>query len=180
MGLIHTPDLLKGLSNTTLIVDTCTLVNASKTPEISELLGFLQNSGCALASVPPVRTEFLRVADTKSEYKDLEKFLNLLNITFIGGIEKQLSTPFAAAFMIALRRSNVKNPSYVDLLLLFTVALYHKASEPTRLITSNHKDIPLNFFDRTDLIVYDNGKDLQIEGIYTFNAHKFNKVISNI
>ena len=53
-----------------------------------------------------------------------------------------------------------------------TPHLYRDSSEDILLMTSNHKDVPLEIFDRIGFISYDD-KEFHNIGIYKFNADSF-------
>lgn len=79
-------------------------------------------------------------------------------------------------FSIAMRRSKVKNPSYVDRLLLFVPYMYKHSIEEMFVMTSNHKDVPREFYDRVGFIVWDNDADFRQIGVYQLNLERFNKI----
>lgn len=177
MQIISTPNLEDRLSSAHLLVDTCTLVDMSKSVEFRNLVFSYAEQGCTLATIPPVEVEFLGVASGTKEQDELRDFLKSCKLSFLSDIERKLSGTAFSNFLIALRRSKVKSPSYVDTILLFVPCFYQGTLEDVYIMTANHKDVPLEFFDRIGLIVCDNGIEVHTEGVYQLNKDKFMKII---
>ncbi len=60
-----------------------------------------------------------------------------------------------------------------------TPHLYRDSSEDILLMTSNHKDVPLEIFDRIGFISYDD-KEFHNIGIYKFNADSFDRMVATV
>lgn len=174
--IIYTPNLVETLSNKNIIIDTCSIIEASKNDDFLNFLFQLGDKKCTFLSVKPVWNEFLAAADSGEEYKTLKEFLKKLDIAFLPNVEQKLNEE-GEYFSIAMRRSKVKNPSYVDRLLLFVPYMYKHSIEEMFVMTSNHKDVPREFYDRVGFIVWDNDADFRQIGVYQLNLERFNKIL---
>lgn len=176
-SLIHTPNLLDQIRGQNLIIDTCVIIDASKDAEFANFIRSLANDNCTFVSIQPVKDEFLSIADSSDEYKKLEKYLETLKIAFLSPNIENTYDEQGKDFSIALRRSKVNKPSYVDRLLLSIPYLYRKSPEKMFVITSNHRDVPYEFYDRVGFVTWDKGKEFTEIGLYEFNEEKFNVII---
>lgn len=179
MNLITTPNLAQELSESFLIVDTCALIDAIKTEDFLRLINEIKNKNHhGLFSIDAVKHEFLRGACTIEEYISYETFLKTLDISFMNDIEKKLDTDEAGrTFILAFnqyyrnKHSN-KQPSHVDMLLLFATYFYTRTVKKVKLLTANHRDIP-GFFQRTNIIAFEANNEIRTEALYEFNSDRF-------
>ena len=179
MSLAYTPRLLEQLRGADLLIDTCTIIDASKCKEIEDFLCKIAESDCIFLSTPSIKEEFTCSANSIEEYEELSRYIKTLQIVFLNDIPKRQSTLDTAVFDIALSRCKNIHPSFVDRALLSVPYLYRNSSEKIYIITSNYKDVPSNFFDRIGFITCDAGHFNNI-GIYSFSYPKFKKIISDI
>lgn len=179
MSLAYTPSILSKLRNANLLLDTCTIIDASNCDEINDFLEKLSALGCTFLSLPAVREEFTCSAKNLNDYGKLSSYINSLGIVFLNNAEKNLSVNDNATFNIALKRCKNIHPSYVDRMLMAVPYLYRYSSEEILLVTSNHKDIPRELFELKGFITYSDNIFHNI-GIYKFNVIAFDKIISNI
>lgn len=178
MEIICTPNFIDLITNATLIIDTCVIVDTTKSADFFSFVRNLKdNYNTSLISVPAVKQEVLGVADDKKEYETLEKSIEALNVLFLpSAVEDKLDRE-GMEFSIAMRRSKETNkPSFVDRLLFSIPYLYRKSVEKIFVFTTNHKDMPLDIFDRVGFISRDNGKEFSQVGLYQFNQDKFRKI----
>lgn len=182
MNIIYTPDLPELIANATLVIDTCIIVDTTKDSDFFSFMRKLkENYNASLISIPAVKQEVLGVADSKKEYKALEKSIEALKIIFLPSAVESKFELEGENFSIAMRRSRDTNrPSFVDKLLFSIPYLYRKSAEKIFIMTSNHKDIPLDIFNRVGFIARDNGKDFSQVGLYQFDQEKFDKITRGI
>lgn len=176
MNLRCSPTLADELQDAFIIIDTCTLIDAIKTSDFCELLHSIHKKGCEFFSVDPVKHEFLRGAHSVSEYDNYQTFLETLGISFATSFEKKLDTNDGRTFTLVFNKyyenKHVnKQPSYVDMLLLFMVYFYRTSTERVFLMTSNHHDIP-GFFARKELIVFEEHNEIRTEAIYQLDIRR--------
>lgn len=179
LSLLYRQDFLEypAPADTRVLVDTCVLVDASRSEEMKTFLEKMRGVGYEMRTIAPAWVEFLRVARTLAERKELRDFLMSLGIGCVDDNQKALFSSDGALFQMVLRRCKVNNPSYVDLLLLFVASL----SNGVRLMTSNYRDVPLEFFDIDEMIVQYNEKGIQkTTYVYSFNHDNFNKMAIDI
>lgn len=176
MSLIYTPDLLKKLEDANVLLDTCVMIDASNSDDVDTCLRSLLENGCTFLTLPAIREEFTCSAKSRKDYENLSKYIGSFDIVFLNNTEKRLISDDNALFNIALGRCKNIHPSYVDRMLLSTPYLYRNSSEKIYLMTSNHKDVPLELFDRIGFITYDDEIFHNI-GIYAFNENNFVKKI---
>lgn len=179
-SIISTPDLIDIISNTTVVIDTCVIIDAIKNEKLDTLLREFLKKDCTFLSAQPIKNEFLVAADSVQKYDELNEYLKSLQLVFLPlDIESRLNKE-GAKLHIALRRSKVKNPSFVDRLVLSIPFLYRTSPEKIYILTSNHKDIPLEFYDRVGFISIDKGVEFAEIGLYQFNGKKFDKMVANV
>ncbi len=177
MNLSATPSLIDKLADSFLVIDTCVLIDAIKTDDFRELIEKAKDKDCELFSIRAVKHEFLRGSHTIKEYSDYQDFLNKMEISFISDIEHKLDTEagktFALVFNQYYRNKHLnKQPSYVDMLLLFTTYYYARTVSNVRLLTANHHDVP-GFFKRTSIVVFETNNEIRTEALYEFDSDRF-------
>lgn len=175
-NIIYTPNFLDIIDNASIVIDTCVIIHALKIIDLDNFLRELSKRNCTLLSVPSVKNEFLTAGDTVQRYNKLNEYLESLQLVFLPpDIEYRLNKE-GCNFNIALRRSKVRNPSFVDRLILSIPYLYRKSPEKIYVMTSNHQDVPREFFDRVGFISIDTGSDFVQIGLYEFNSGNFDKI----
>lgn len=163
------------LKNKFLVIDTDVLINTSKyfkfySPIFSKLA---ENEAESLLD-EFVRFEFLRKADSRSEFEKLETFLK----TLIGGNGsadlKISSSVINSSLEIANLYSwkNIKNPSPTDCILGAHLKKYNSKNS-LFLLTENHKDFPGFIFDRVGFETIEVDDGFHTLGFYCFNPNKF-------
>lgn len=130
-------------------------------------------------SLPSVREEFVFASRNMEEYNNSLNYFKSLEILPLDRTEKKLVSDDNAIFNMVLRHCRDIHPSYVDRMLLVTPYLYRESSENILLMTSNHKDVPLEIFDRIGFISYDD-KEFHNIGVYRFNADSFDQMVKNV
>lgn len=90
MKIQHTPTLASKLSDQHLLVDTTSLINASRSDEFLQLLTQISHAGCALVTIPSVVYEFTRNANNIEGYNSRSSFIKGLNITVFNRAEETL------------------------------------------------------------------------------------------
>ena len=174
MSFVSTPNLEEILCGSNLLVDTCTMIDATKCREVKDFLLNIRSLDCTFLSIKPVKDEYTCSANNKSDYNELENFAdNFIDIWLpIQDSEEPL-------FSIGLSRCKNIKPSYVDRQLLKILYIYRNASERIYLITSNHNDVPGEFYERIGFITHDNGGFHNI-GIYKINLANFKSKTKNL
>ena len=175
MALIFTPNLEIALRKCSILVDTCILIDASNDQEFAEYLSTLRKADCTFLSLPSVRNEFTCIAKNMKDYDKLSAFFEAQQIILLPKCEEKLLTEEGVKFGIMLQRSGANRPSYVDRSLLFVPYIYKDTPEQVYLMTSNHKDIPKDFYDLEGFITYKKS-EFHTVGIYKFNSKKFYKM----
>lgn len=180
MKLQHTPTLTTDLNSAHLLLDSTSLINASKSDEFLSLLTKIGTEGCTLLTIPSVVYEFTRGAPSVEEFDRRLAFIDALGVTVLNRIEELVKQEpiFLVAYIKAFSSRGEKGPSYTDSLLC-AVAYKHRTSN-LLIMTANHKDIPSNIFDRKELITIDVNGELRTEAIYEFSSTKFTRVLTQL
>lgn len=173
MNLAYSPNLTDVIQNSSLLIDTSTFIDASKCEPFRDFLSSLQDRDCSFFTVRPVVDEFLCPAKNQDDYVGLAEFLDSFGASVMRTPEPVSDD--IAAFNIALNRCKNIHPSYVDRLLLTIPYLYRASAEKIYLVTSNHKDVPRDFFDRVGFVTHDD-VEFHNTGFYQLNLEKFNKI----
>jgi len=127
------------------------------------------------------------MAKSDARLQEYNKLINQLGITIYPRLETKLADPEIDRYLMIYNdcvnksRSQRKAPSFTDSLLCILMYLYRDSPVETRLMTANYTDIPIQFFDRDDLITIDAISEIHTEGIYSFNnkhyAREFSKFL---
>lgn len=179
MELVFTPNLKELLAESHLLIDTCTVIDASKCSEVYSFLKEVKKRGCTLLSVKAVRDEYLCSASSLEEYKELLMVYSALNMAELPQIDQLLVESEGAYFNMALSRCKGIHPSHVDRMLLFAAYFYGKAPNNVYLMTSNHKDVPEELFDCVGFISHNIGGFHNI-GVYEVNKSNIKKKMTGI
>lgn len=179
MSLVCTPRPFDNLKNVDILLDTCVIIDASKNDDVDTKLRLMLEDGCTFFSLPSVREEFVYVSRNMQEYGNSLAYFRSLDILTLDSTEKRLVSDDNAIFNMVLCHCKNIHPSYVDRMLLMTPHLYRDSSEDILLMTSNHKDVPLEIFDRIGFISYDD-KEFHNIGIYKFNADSFDRMVATV
>jgi hypothetical protein len=171
MKLVHPTDLVPRLRSRHLIVDTNVFLHAVENADFYELLLKLKRSGCAMMTIPSVVFEFARGAKTVEEYNWYVDYINNLGVMVYKTVEDRIAADKAFSVLLQTECKKAGNkPSYTDFLLLM---LLHKFSHSDiYLMTSNYKDIPMNIFDREDLLVLEYDGGIQTQALYKNSPEK--------
>lgn len=184
MKLTHTQSLIASLSNSNLLIDTTTLINASNSDDFLELLKKLVVDGCQLITIPSVIYEFTRCAQDIATLDKQYQFIDELSIIVLGQVEKQVSDEKTRVFMFIYNRlfkdKTNKAPSYTDSLLCAMTYKYRNSGTGIKLLTSNHKDIPLGLFDRDEVISIDIKDNIYNEAIYSLSESKLSSQLARL
>ena len=179
MSLVCTPKPFDNLKNVNILLDTCVIIDASENDDVDTKLRLMLEDGCTFFSLPSVREEFVCASRSMQEYGNSLAYFRSLDILLLDSTEKRLVSDDNAIFNMVLRHCKNIHPSYVDRMLLMTPHLYRNSSEDILLMTSNHKDVPLEIFDRIGFISYDD-KEFHNIGIYKFNADSFDRMVATV
>lgn len=179
MSLVCTHEPFDNLANVNILLDTCVVIDASKNDDVDDKLRAMLKDGCTFFSLPSVREEFVFASRNMEEYNNSLNYFKSLEILPLDRTEKKLVSDDNAIFNMVLRHCRDIHPSYVDRMLLMTPYLYRESSENILLMTSNHKDVPLEIFDRIGFISYDD-KEFHNIGVYRFNADSFDQMVKNV
>lgn len=179
MGLICTPSIDEKIVGNNIVIDTCVIIESSKNVELDLFLNYMREKGSTFLSLPSVKDEFTCGANNLEEYRELSDYFDRQDILLLPKCEEKLLSDDGIKFNIALKRSKVRNPSYVDRSLLFIPYLYTNPVEKPYIMTSNHRDIPREFYDLAGFVSYEKDGFHSI-GVYEFNEDKFNKAVGNL
>lgn len=180
MSLIYTPDLFEKLRDANLLLDTCTLIDASNCAEVDDFLESLLKRDCTFLSLPSVKEEFTCSACNLDEYKQLSDYIESLQIILLNNTEKQLSSNKNMIFNIALKRCRNIHPSHVDRMLLATPYLFSGSAEKIFLMTSNYKDVPQELFSLVGFVSYESAGVFHNIGVYGFDNDGFHRKVSDL
>jgi hypothetical protein len=179
LKLQHTPTLPEDLCESSIFIDSTSLIHASKSDEFLTLLSSIAAGGCSFYTIPSVVYEYTRTSNSLEGFKERLEFIKELGIIVFNRVE-ELIEPHRI-FLVAYNREfqgNSRGPSYTDSLLC-AMAYKHRGSSPY-IMTANHKDMPGSIYDRTELITIDIGGELRTEALYQFSEERFGKVLNKI
>lgn len=171
MKLVHPIDLVSKLHSYHLILDTNVFLHAVENPEFYALLLELKRGGCAFMTITSVVFEFSRGAKTVEEYNWYVDYINNLGVIVYKTVEDRIAADKAFSVLLQTECKKTGNkPSYTDFLLLL---LLHKYSHSNiYLMTSNYKDIPMNVFDREDILALEYDGGIQTQALYKNSPEK--------
>lgn len=180
MRLLHRPSLATDLSSSFILLDSTALIDASQSDDFLQLLTNIVGSGCSFITIPSVVYEYTRSSISIEQFEKQLEFLKELRVTVINKIEEiiQSEQVFLVAYNKAFGTRKERGPSYTDSLLCALAYKYRNSS--LKIMSANHKDIPMSIFERQDLITIDVGGELRTEGIYEFSESRFGKVLGKL
>lgn len=164
--------LCEKLGKARLLLDTSALIEASNVEDFCSFLMRLSDNGLLLMTIPEVVDEFTRAAVDLRQYERYKTMLVDLGVVVWSdrvvdfeavGLEKFFFVYNQAA------RDGKKLPSCTDYKLCQRLFLV----DGLKLLSGNHRDIPVSIFDREDLITIDHGRELHVEAIYALNKVKY-------
>lgn len=178
-------ELLGGLGeNPIILLDTCVLVDASKSEGFLHFLIDGLSEKAAFATIQSVQYEFMRGAKDLRQWSKHEEFISNLNIEMLPNAENMTRREKAKTFLAIYNKcllgdkaKNEKGPSYTDSLICLASYMYNNSN--IWLMTANYKDVPLRIFDRKYVISIDMDKEVRTESLYKFNEEKFEREAKN-
>ena len=177
-------DIFTDYSGEVLFLDTTALIAASTYPEFATFLTSFVTHNCQLFILPSVKFEFTRMAKSDARLREYNKLITQLGITVYPRLESKLTDPEIDRYLMIYNdcvnksRSLRKAPSFTDSLLCVIMYLYRDSPTKVKLMTANYTDIPIQFFDRKDLITIDAITEIHTEGIYSFNKKHYARELS--
>lgn len=173
MQILYNPNLVTNLKNSVVFIDNNTLIAALSYPNLfGHFLLDLSKQGCTFITINAVVFEFSRGAtDTIEGFEKRIDFVK--DLATIYPIERHLEQ--IQDFVLVLSKIN-KKLEYSDFLLLASLFRFPKAY----LLTENHNHVPLEIFDRLDIVTLDTDKDLRTHGLYCLSQDKYEKAAANI
>jgi len=182
LNLLHTQSLVNNLSDSTLIIDSTALIDASKSEDFLKLLTDIAKAGCAFVTINAVIHEFTRGAKDIAQLNKQIQVINGLGIIVYPRLEDKIDKK-DQVFLFAYNKTTIgnrseKGPSYIDSLLCLLA--YKFKHTGIKILSANHKDIPLSIFNRDELITMDISGELRTEAIYSFSEDKFKPLIDDI
>lgn len=177
MKLTHPPDIVTKLKDCHLILDTNVLIHAVNNDAFYKLLVELKNKGCDLLTIHSVVFEFARGAKSIDELNWYIDYVNNLGIGTYSDAAKEVVND--KAFLVLLQkacREGKKGTGYTDFLLMMLLHKFSHLKDKCFLMTSNYKDIPINIFDREDLIALEYEDGIQTQALYKNSATKLGKL----
>ena len=175
-------EIFNDYTDAVLFLDTTALVSASKYEDFLEFLLQLSNSGCQLFTLPSAKYEFTRMAKSDTALRRYEDLLEELSVTIYPHLENRIDTPEVKQYLMLYNNcvnkacSQRKAPSFTDSLFCIILYLYRNSHTKVKLMTANYTDIPVQFFDREEMITIAAGSGVQVESIYSFNGVNFDRI----
>jgi len=172
--ITYPDNLLSDLTDKTIYLDTNTFITALNYPnEFGDLLSQLEKNNCKFGTIFPVVVEFTRGSENIDAYNKRLDFVKEMTGGYIYPIERNFSE--MTEFIVVMQR--IKSAmSYTDLLLLSCL----KKFPQIYLLTQNHKDVPLEIFDRKYIITLDTMDHIWNHGIYQLSGDRYRKAEDNI
>lgn len=126
--------------------------------------------------------EFTRGAKDTTQLQSQLQLIKGLGVNLVTRLEEMIKDEnriFLFAYNNAAANGRgEKGPSYVDSLLC--LLLYKYRHMDIKLLTANHKDVPLSIFNRDELITMTIGGDIRTEALYSFSEAKYGKVLDKL
>lgn len=172
--LIAGADIFSELKDKHILLDTCCLIHATQQPELlGKFLRELKEKGCDLLITPAVKLEFLRGADSFVSLRAREKYLafaaNLYPIEAYLGLIPE--------FPVVMQKVFGNRPIELSDYLLIACLVNHPKMY---LLTENHNHMPLGILERTNIVTWDNDKDIKNVAFYRLNEERYQEVVSKI
>ena len=178
-------ELVADFKDVFLFLDTTSLISASKYVDFANLLVELSDNGCQLFTLPSAVYEFTRMARNETILDKYEKLVDKLGITIYPRLETKMDTPAIKRYLMLYNDcvnkggSQRKAPSFTDSLFCVLLYLYRNSNNKVKFMTANYTDIPMQFFDREEMITIDAGVGIQVECIYAFNETKYERIYNS-
>ena len=175
-------DIFTDLADSYLFLDTTSLISAFKYPDFAHFLIRLNQENCRLFTLPSAAYEFTRMAKNNKILAKYEALIDKLSITIYTNLEAEINTPAIKHYLMLYNdcvnknRSQRHAPSFTDSLFCIVLYLYRHSSTKVRLMTANYTDVPIQFFDKTEIITIDAGAGAQVENIYSFNNKNYTRL----
>lgn len=167
MKILYDPKLLSDLSGKFIFVDTNIFISVLNFPEeMGQLFKELKSADCSLITIPQVLFEFTRGSDNLDLFNKRQKFIQ--DLASIYPIERHFEEERAA--VIVLQRI-LGSSSYTDFLLSLALCKF----SDSYVISENHKDFPLQIFNREFVITVDTDKEIRNYGLYKLSQEKFER-----
>lgn len=172
-----TDELRERLENKFILFDTNILIEASKHFDSFEaLLILLRESKCDVCYIPLIEFEFTRDAVTTELHVERERFLEKIKGVKLPMHSELFDDALAIARVYAHMRIPPKQISLVDC----CIAAYMKKYEKNLfLVTKNHRDFPIEVFNRIFIYPIEVGSDVSTAAIYQFSMEKWSAAISD-
>lgn len=166
------------------MLDTTVLIDASINDAFAEYLVQLTITECSLYTIPSAQYEFTRMAKDAAARVKYDNLIRELKIAIIGGLETKINDEAVKEFLLIYnncinqQRGQKKAPSYTDSLLCLSLFLKSEKTEKLMLMSANHKDMPIEFFNREDVITIACGNNISNECIYSFNRKNYQQIVA--
>lgn len=176
MGIPALSQCLVNLEHAHLLVDTCFLIDASRSMEQDrenspyvELLRLFDEQGNTLVTIFPVSLEYLKGSDVLHERRIKKGYYDSLIKTTL---PVDATIVQHADSLTQLYRSSGKNLSPTDFLLGATLMRYGATSK-FYLLTRDHGDFPLKIFDRERVLVLEHpNAGIDTYALFAYSATK--------
>ncbi len=178
--LVHSPTIYDDICPGNIFLDTTVFINCSDSSEFLEFIKSLSDKDCLLWTIPSVKFEFARYANTINEYNEFINFIKDLGVTVFNRIE-EIVLDKSDAFTVALNKAqsnNKKRMSYTDAVLC-SLAFKHRSSAGY-IMTSNHNDIPPALYDRKEIITFEISGHIRNEALYQLSESKLSTILNNL
>lgn len=173
--LFFRPDLSASLKEKILILDTNILIEASKAPNLKELLIKIKDAGCFMISTTMVRSELLRGAQNMRERQELDKIISVIGISLVQGIDKTMFQDIGAKFQLLIHKLAPKASIADEELLFLATLVMGKPQREAKLLTINHKDVPQELYECQDIIIIQDHAGIRPAGIYSLKRKEFSE-----
>lgn len=168
-----TKEFAEKIRNKYLLFDTGVIIRAFEHFEIFEgLFSFLKQNNCAPVFFSLIEFEFIRGANTQSNKKKRDEFLEFIAMEQMSfKVDNTKDDIIAIANAYSARKHF--SASVVDCCI---ASFLKKYSKNLFLVTLNHKDFPTFLFDRIFIYPVDTDKEVFPIGFYQFNEEKAKKI----
>lgn len=175
MNPVVDSQFLSSLVDSNIAIDTCCLIDSIKHEDlVGKFLFDLKTRGVGFYTTQGVVFEYLRGSSDETALKRRLAVLSVITDNFIVPIDKKFTE--MTAFLLVMNK--VLGRCGLGEYQLIATLIDHPKSY---LLTENHKDIPIDFIDRSSVVCFNmpNG-EIKTYGFYKINEDKYEKIAKSI
>jgi len=157
------------------VIDACVILDLLFLPtgEQNIFKKILSDNNVALVANSAIRLEVLKNSKSEAAYKKKKNFYASLVRAELPIDANTLKEAHSMAFAYD---SLAPGASFSDLVLAGTIKRYPN----TFLLTSNHKDFPVEVLDRVSGFTIEVGREIRALAIYSYNQDKFATAVARL